>query len=681
MSLALLAPAALGLLALVLGPVLAHLTRQHIRDRRPFGAMLLLERLQRRLQRQRRLSDLLLLFFRALAVALCALAAARPEARWPESAEAIGRTGRVIAVLDTSMSMDQRVGGEPAFALARKDLAESVRALPPGTEVGLIVAGTTAEALTPALVADPPLVAAQIEAVEPGFGGTDLSGALTLARGLLQGRPGEVVVATDESGPGVVEACAHDLERLLAVGASVIPRVHAPEEPRNVAIAEAEYGDGIEGGTVRVRVVNYGDGAREVPTTVLLPDGTRLTSFVSVPGAAEAGPGVQDTRFTVPRQAAGGVARVEVDDPDLPADNLRWFHLPQVGASRVLVVDGDPGSTPTRSEVYFLERALAPFGAGGAVVDVVAPAGFSALDPERHRVAWLANVADPGPLAPTLVDFVRRGGGVVLAMGENVTAERYNVALASLLPSPLRRARDLVDLDAAEGTPLSAPLEDDGLFRPFLRLGPAPWEAIRSRRVMTLEPYAESDEVRTLLRYRDGVPALVERRIGTGRVLVWTGTMDLGWGNLPLQSLYAPLVQRLTGWLGGETGSVAATATGVVDLPVELPVPVGATGVGVVGPDDRLVAAERGPRSLTFVGALPGAYAARVGEDPPLAWAAVNPPLAESDVRRGASLVATQAKLDPERQMARLPLSTGLAGAALGCLLVAGVLGRGRIES
>lgn len=681
MSFALLAPAALGLLVLVAGPVLAHLTRQHIRDRRPFGAMLLLERLQRRLQRQRRLSDLLLLLLRALALAFCVLAAGRPEARWPETAEAIGRTGRVVVILDQSLSMDQRVGGEPVFALARKDLAETVRALPLGTQVALVVAGSAAEARTPGLVADPALVAAQIEAVEPGFGGTDLTGALTLARGILQGKAGEVVVATDESGPGVVEACAHDLERLLAVGASVIPRVHAPEVARNIAVAEAEYGDGIEGGTVRVRLVNFGPEAREVPTTVHLPDGTRLTSFVTVAGTTEEGPGTQDTRFTVPRQADGGVARVEVDDPDLPADNLRWFHLPQVGASRVLVVDGDPGSTPTRSEVYFLERALAPFGAGGAVVDVVAPAGFTALDPDRHRVAWLANVADPGPLAPTLVDFVRRGGGLVVAMGENVTPERYNVALAALLPAPLRRPRDLVDLDATEGTPLAAPREDQALFRPFARLGPAAWENVRSRRVITLEPYAESDEVRTLLRYRDGVAALVERRIGTGRVLLWTGTVDLGWGNLPLQSIYAPLVQRLTGALGGDTGSLASTVGGVVDTPVELPIPASAGEVGVVGPDERLVAAERGPRQLRFQPGTPGAYAARVGDAPPLAWAAVNSPLAESDVRRGASLLKTQAELDPERQLARLELSGGAAGAALGLLLLAGVLGRGRIET
>lgn len=681
MSFGLLAPAALLLGLLALAPVLAHLTRQQIRDRRPFGALLLLERLQRRLQRQRRLADLLLLLLRVGALALLAVAAARPEARWPEVAESFGQTGRVVLVLDASLSMDQRVDGEPAFALARKELAEATRALPPGTRVALIRAGTRAELVTAELVADPPLVATLIEEQLPSAGGTDLAGALTLARTLLAGEPGEVVVATDESGPGVIEACANDLDRLLAIGASVVPRVYGPAEPRNVTVAEARYGDGIEGGTVAVRLANFGPDAREVPTTVHLPDGTRLTSFAPLPAATEAGPGTQEVRFTVPIQAEGGVARVEVEDPDLPADNVRWFHLPHVGASRVLVVDGDPGSTPTRSEVYFLERALAPWGAGGVAVDVVNPAGLRALDPERHRVVWMANVADPGPLGPALTDFVRRGGGLVIALGENVTAERYNVALASLLPAPLRRPRDLVDLDAAEGVPLSPPLlAADGPFRPFTRLGADAWTGVRARRVMTLEPYAETDEVGTLLRWTGGAPALVQRRIGSGRVVVWTGTVDLGWGNLPLQAIFPALVQRLTGWLGGETGLAAATVDGVVDQPVTVGLGASGAELAIVGPDGGLVAAERAAAALTFVPAEPGPYAARAGDAPPSAWAAVNTPLQESDVRRTQSLVAAQAELAPDQLLARLPLAPWAAAAAGGLLLLAAIVGRGRSE-
>ncbi len=672
-------PLALALGALLVAPILAHLTRQAIRERREFGAMMLVERLQKRLQRRRRLSDRLLLLFRLLALSAFILAVARPEVRWPEVTTSVGATGRVIVVLDGSLSMDQRVGGDSAYTLARTAAAAQVRSLPAGVRVALITVGTQAELVTPAFSEDAALVAALIDEQTQSSGGTDLRGAFLLARTLLEGNPGEILLYTDESGPGTIEACTPDFQRLLDLGTTVVPAVSAAVPPRNISIADASYGDGIEGGSVLVKLVNYGPDPREVPTSVYLPEGARITSFVAVPAGSDDAPGLAETRFTVPRQSAGGVARVEVDDPDLPLDNTRYFHLPRVGASRVMVVDGDPGSTPTRSEAYFLERALAPWGASGPVVDVVAPAGVTGVGEGGHRVVWLANVADPGPMAPTLIDFVRRGGGLVIGMGENVTAERYNSALASLLPAPLRRTRDLVDLDAAGGTALALPdVVGIDLFRAFSRAGREQFASVRARRAMTLEPYAESDEVRTLLRYTDGVPALVERRIGTGRVLVWTGTLDLGWGNLPLQSVFAPLVQRITALLGGDVGGTSATADGVVGVAVDLPMT--APGAEVTGPAGHIVASERTPHGLRFVPELPGEYTIQIGDQPPLARVAVNTPAPESDVRHTASILATQAEIAPDRLTRHLPLQgVGWTIVGLG-LLAAAVVGRGSGE-
>src|SRR5690606_5144841 len=160
--------------------------------------------------------------------------------------------------------------------------------------------------------------------------------------------------------------------------------------------------------------MNYGPDRLEVPCEVLLPDGAQIPVFVDAPPEGES-----EARVTVPREAQGGVGRVRCEDPDLGLDDVRWFHLPQVGASRVLVVDGDPGDTPTRSEVYFLEKALAPWGGArdGVTPDVVPPGGLNRLDPEVHRVAFLANVGDPRPYGPLLTEFVRKGGNLVIAVG------------------------------------------------------------------------------------------------------------------------------------------------------------------------------------------------------------------------------------------------------------------------
>ena len=521
--------------------------------------------------------------------------------------------------------------------------------------------------------------AAQIEAVQQAAGATDLDGALTRARTLLAGEPGEVLVFTDGSGPGNVARASNSVARLLATGSALIPRSVGVATPANLVVTDARYGDGLEGGTVTLTVRNYGSNAVESPATVELPDVARMTVFVQAPGAAKGAPGEATSAVTVPRQAAGGVAVVTVADPGLLLDDARYFHLPRVGQSRVLVVDGDPGSSPTKSEVYFLERALAPFAGAGAALAVVAPAGALQLAEGKDRVAVLANLGDPTQLAPTLVDFVRGGGALVLSVGDNVSASVWNSALSSLLPAPLTRTRDLVSLEADEGMPLVAPELGIDLFEPFDRGGRLGFERIRSRRIFAVEGYSDSEDVRTLLRYQGGAPALIERRIGAGRVLLWTSTIDVGWSNFPLQSTYAPFWARLVAWLGGEVGSAASRMNGEVGEPLSVSVPAGES-FEVTGPKGERVGVSRLPGAVAFTPETPGAYAIGRSDEPPVAWVAVNTPASESDIRADESFEEAKARIDPERARREVPLDALLVLVAAVALVAAAWLGAAPIE-
>lgn len=675
MTAALLAPIALALSVILIGPILAHLTRRPPRERRPFGLMYILRRLQRRAERRRRLHDRLLLLLRLLAVFLVLLAAARPELRWPEAAVTFGGTGRVVIVLDTSLSMDQRIGGEPAFALARKAAAEQLRALPEGVQIAVLTAAEPARLVTSGWTTDAELAAVLVEEQAQATTRTDLRGAMLRVRELLEGSPGEILVYTDESGPGVIEAAEEEISVLVANGAAILPRPFRADTPRNLAPVQATYGDGLEGGTVTVRLANWGPDSREVPTTITLPDGNPITAFIEVPGATEQGPGVAEERFTVPRQVAGGVARVEIDEPDLPLDNSYHFHLPRIGASRVLVVDGDPGATPTKSEVYFLERALAPWGTGGVTVDVRAPSGLLTQSLSDYRVLFLANVAEPSAVAGPVVDFVRGGGALVLGVGENVTADRYNAAFRSVLPVPFRKVRDLPDLDGETGTALALPDTSLELLRPFAQVGREGFGRVRVRRIMSLEPYTDSAEVLTLLKLSDGNPMLVERRIGAGRVLVWASTFDLGWTNFPLQSIYMPLLQRMVSWLGGEVGGATTRGTAVVGDRVRLEVP-GTGALEVTGPDGHLISSAQEGSELAFDASQLGAYLIRTPQGVTQAYVAVNADARESDVRRTTSLAETQAKVLPDQRKRKLSLDLPVLGAALALLLASVLLSR-----
>lgn len=648
-------PLALGLLGMLAIPLLAHLIRRRPDSQRAYGAMLLLQRLPRTIRRRRRIEDRLLLIVRSLLVSAVVVAVARPQLQWPGAIPEFGGAEAIVIVVDDSMSMAlQDEAGGTLLARARREASEFVSTLPDSTAVGVVLTGGTASKVTAGLTSNHTLIQRQIAGIVQTPFSTDLQGAIRLARQMLAGEGGEVLVYTDEAGDGVVRSAGAEIDLLTKQGGALVPRpVHAAF-PANIAIKSAMYGSGPEGGTVTVTVANFGPEASEVPARVVLPDGVEITAFVDVPAGGEA-----SKDFTVPRVAEGGVGSVFIDDGTLAADNVASFHLPTIGASRVLVIEGDPGLTPVASEVYYLERALAPWGrlsgmGGGVLPDMTAPSGVGSLDADTHRLVFMANVADPGPWANRLIEFVKQGGVLVLSLGDNVAADRTNAALAQLLPSPLRRSRALA-APGERGRPTMLPDTADPLFAPFRRGGLGGFANIRWHRVFTVEPYTDSDDVRTLLKVEGGIPLLVERRLGSGRVLLFTGTMDADWGNFPLQSVYMPLIQSMARTLGVSSSGVALTEDAVVGKLLAVDIPSSVSAVQVEGPSG-IVESVVSDGAVRFTPTEAGGHRVLSPGLPPLATVAVNVDIGESDVRRYTSLAKTSATFDPERFMNTAPL-------------------------
>jgi hypothetical protein len=192
--------------------------------------------------------------------------------------------------------------------------------------------------------------------------------------------------------------------------------------------------------------------------------------------------------------------------------------------------------------------------------------------------------------------------------------------------------------------------------------------------VLTFDPFEDSESVSVLLRYDNGLPALVERTIGSGRVVVWTGTFDLGWGNLPLQAVFMPMVQRLVGYLGAEAGGRVTRLDGVVGFPVVVQLPGSSLEPQVLGPDGEPVRSRLDGSRLLFVPRTPGAYQVGLPDAPPSVWVAVNVDPDESDVRTYGSVAAVERALDPKLLTRNVELGRPLLGFGLVMLLGAAAL-------
>jgi hypothetical protein len=121
----------------------------------------------------------------------------------------------------------------------------------------------------------------------------------------------------------------------------------------------------------------------------------------------------------------------------------------------------------------------------------------------------------------------------LIAPGDRVDAQQFNQQFAAISPASLQGSSEpflddyqvIADFDRRH--PILRPLTND-------------WTA-RFQRHWQLQPHEDSD---VLMQFDNTLPALVERNVGEGKVILFASTMDLEWNNLALQGMYLPFVHE-----------------------------------------------------------------------------------------------------------------------------------------
>ncbi|HEY0713904.1 MAG TPA: hypothetical protein VGF45_14585, partial [Polyangia bacterium] len=365
----------------------------------------------------------------------------------------------------------------------------------------------------------------------------------------------------------------------------------------------------------------------------------------------------------------GGSHDVEVaiTGDDFPVDDRRATRLSLSEALRVLIINGDARSVARDDEAFFLETALKT-GDRGTSVTTTLPGDVAAEHLGAFNVIFLANVAEPDQaLASALQGFVEAGGGLFLSVGDKVDIVAWNQRLASLLPQPLSVTRTAAALPGqAAGETLDerpaarlAPLDRR---HPLLVNFPERGEGLASARFfkfLLLEPVPDTAGATVILRYESGAPALVERNVGKGRVMILGTTIDREWTDLPIRTGFLPLMQQAARRLSG-TGDRSGTSVLLVGQRREITLGADDRRLEVSKPDGSVWVASKdrgsGIRAFTFSETeLPGSYRVRVAGmdgvlvERPAEGFVVNIDAAESNPER----------LGPERRPDRRPPAAG----------------------
>ena len=163
----------------------------------------------------------------------------------------------------------------------------------------------------------------------------------------------------------------------------------------------------------------------------------------------------------------------------------------------------------------------------------------------------------PGAAGGALKRFVERGGGLlVVARRAHDVAAR---AKPTLLPGKLGATVDRLD---GRGGTLGYLDYSHPVFEVFKAPRSGDFSAARVFRYRALDARPGD---RVLARFDDGAVAAAEQRVGTGRVIAWTTTLDDSWNDLALKPVYLPLVHQLDAIPGAlrRTGGVADGRPGV----------------------------------------------------------------------------------------------------------------------
>ena len=612
MGLGLLVPAFLAGLAALVIPIVLHL-RHRDKDRpQRFPSLMFLEQLPIRTAERRRITDWPLLLLRVLALALLALAFARPIWSREAAAERSQRVRAVVVLLDRSLSMGHRDVWPAAVDSARRVIAS----LGASDRVALVLFDDEADVVQ-SFTTEKRAALAALARATPAPRGTRYAAALRAARQLAL-RAGdatpEVVIITDLQRSGVSGVVGLDLPnglsvRTIAVGAKSATNtsvasvgIHRIVEPLRTMLS------------VDTRIASReGNASRTAHATLTLngrPTGRRDVVL----------PATGDVRvvFEPVLLPAGRVrGSVSLDNDALAADDTFHFAFSADDALKVLLVAPDDA---VGDETLFFERALAVGRAPAVRIERVRAGTLDARSLERAAMVMLWDSPPPvGSAGIALTDWVRGGGGLAIAAGRRFPARMPGTPL---LPAAVNGMADrLTD----RGGSLGDVRFDHPLFAAF-RSAPSALSAARFLRYPRFEPVPGAD---VIARFDDGLPAVVERREGLGRIVLIGAPLDNRSGDFPVQSAYLPFLARLVLYTSGRDATTLARSTGQSWL---LPGTLGEPAV--LTPAGAIIRPARDTVGSTVALRESGVYALYEGrvQGEPVGFLAVNAPTNESDL-------------------------------------------------
>ncbi|HWE04840.1 MAG TPA: BatA domain-containing protein [Tepidisphaeraceae bacterium] len=602
-------------------PIVIHLIHRQRYPDRAFPTLRFFDKTIKHNVIQRRLIDRLLLLLRVVALICLALGLSRPF--WHGS---VGeRRTSLVILLDNSPSMARRHDGKPLLDQAKATVAGMLDRLGPGDRAEILLTSGTAPSApasgkrlaqelvlrdgepTAMLVSGPKGAALSV----PGMT-SDAARLQSAARAIPDGTP--VTLASYSGGSAAEFGYDHGRLRALldSVAVSSIPgnmqaAVSSAAEMlsrsgdgdrRVVIVSDLQAADwrgeptsGLAGIDVNVVSIEPDPAVgpnlaiddctvsrplaglgQEVAASVTLHNyGSQASGQSTLRVVADAGVPI-DTKIpaipprasllvAVPMRASGhdhmlcSATIVNATDP-FAYDNTWYFQIGVRPPVTALCVNGAVGATGADKSTFFVMNALATRGGGSAPSADARECETEELKNQKlfqYGVVLLADVTSlDADARQKLRQFVSDGGGLLIFANPNAAASEYNGW--DFLPARVtgqKKAFQYVRSMAEKATAVAD----------VRRRAGSTVSALTSNESLALEP---AENATVLARFSDGLPALVEGRVGKGRVILAAASCHVSRSDWPLQPAFVLLVRELVQNLGANNASAAIGSRQIV---------------------------------------------------------------------------------------------------------------------
>jgi len=525
------APWFLAGLAGVALPFYLHLLKRHKRPPKPVPSLMLYESRVVSSTKHKRLDHIMLLSLRLLLLALLILAFANPFINRNPAALASNRL--VLLVIDNSFSM--RAGTRLADA---KDTAMNVLAGKGSARAQVAAFGSQLRLMTQP-IEDQSALRAAVQSIQPGDGHGNFGELARAVRGMAESvhTPIEVHLFSDMQRS---ELAATFSDMALPANVNMVTHGVVTKAQPNWTVESVDapgqvWGKDAKPVHAQAVIAGYGTPAAQRSVSLVVNGKTTATKTVAVPANGRAT--VDFPALEVPY----GFSRcqVQIDSADgFPGDDLRRFAVERSDPQKVLLIHNYGDS---RSPLY-VGAALSAAAQSAFILESINVTEAADRKPSNYAFILLSDVNTvPSLLENSLTQYVRSGGSLFIAAGTSAGA-RSQIPIFGAHIVATRDYSRVPDRYMGVGS-------SDASYPAVAKA--AGWPGVKFFYALDVDSGAGPDAARVIVRLGDQTPLLLEKRIGEGRVMLFTSGLDNLTNDFPLAPAFVPFIEQTARYLAG----------------------------------------------------------------------------------------------------------------------------------